>query len=47
MALGQGVGAEDRGCGVDVLRGQRQGALAGGDHLRLQGLQGKIRAELM
>ena len=44
-ALGQGVGAEDRGGGVDVLRGQRQGALGGGDHLRLQGLQGEIRVE--
>merc|ERR1712203_865658 len=36
---------KDREGGVDVLRGQRQGAIGGGDHLRLQGLQGEIRVD--
>jgi len=36
---------EDRGGGVDVVRGQRQEAIGGGDHLHLQGLQGEIRVD--
>ena len=43
--IDQGVGAEDRGSSVDVLRGQGQGAVGGGDHHRLQGLQGEVRID--
>ena len=31
--------------GVEVLRGQRQGAFGGGDRLCLQGLQGEIQVD--
>ena len=44
-ALGNGVVAEDRGGGVDVLGGQRVAVAGGGDHVRLQELPSEIRGD--